>query len=85
MSHLIFICSGNWKLKNEYGKPEQELMIEQLRNGPKTTAKLSGDEMMRMLYKSQVSLEIDYAKEFKSLWVTNALDGSEDYLVSKMV
>ena len=60
-------------------------MIEQLRNDPKTTAKLSGDEMMRMLYKSQVSLEIDYAKEFKSLWVTNALDGSEDYLVSKMV
>ena len=60
-------------------------MIEQLRIDPKTTAKPSRDEMMRMLYKSQVSLEIDCAKEFKSLWVTNALDGSEDYLVSKMV
>ena len=34
-----------------------------------------------MLYESLLSLEKDYAKEFKSLWVTNALDGSEDYLV----
>ena len=35
--------------------------------------------------KSHVSLEKDYTKEFKSLWVTNALDGSEDYLVSERV
>ena len=38
-----------------------------------------------MAYESLVSLEKDYAKEFKSLWVTNALDGSEDYLVSERV
>ena len=73
------------KLKNEYRKREQELMIEQLRNDPKTIPKPSRDEMMRMLYESHVSLEKDYAKEFKGLWVTNALDGSEDYLVSERV
>ena len=73
------------KLKNEYRKREQELMIEQLRNDPKTIPKPSRDEMMRLLYESHVSLEKDYAKEFKSLWVTNALDGSEDYLVSQRV
>ena len=60
-------------------------MIEQLRNDPKTIPKPSRDEMMRLLYESHVSLEKDYAKEFKSLWVTNALDGSEDYLVSQRV
>ena len=41
--------------------------------------------MIRMLYESNVSLEKDYAKEFKSLWVTNVSDGSENYLVSERV
>ena len=60
-------------------------MIEQLRNDPKTIPKPSRVKMMRMLYESHVSLEKDYAKESKSLWVTNALDGREDYLVSERV
>ena len=38
------------KLRNEYRKREQELMIEQLRSDPKTVPKPSRDEMMRMLY-----------------------------------
>ena len=38
------------KLKNEYRKREQELMIEQLRSDPKTVPKPSRDEMMRMPY-----------------------------------
>ena len=70
------------KLKNEYHKREQEIMIEQLCNDSKTIQKPSRDEMMRMLYESHVSLEKDYAKEFKRLRVTNVLDGSEDYSVS---
>ena len=70
------------KLKNEYHKREQEIMIEQLCNDSKTIQKPSRDEMMRMLYESHVSLEKDYAKEFKMLRVTNVLDGSEDYSVS---
>ena len=30
-------------------------------------------------------MEKDYLKEFKTLWVTNALNGSEDYLVSERI
>ena len=73
------------KLKNEYPKGEKELMIEQLHNDPKTIPKPSRDEMMRMLYESHVSLKKYYAKKFKNLWETNALDGSEDYLVFERV
>ena len=40
---------------------------------------------MRMLKKSFGSLEIDVSSRFKALWVTNALDGSEDYLVSERI
>ena len=42
----------------------------------------SRDEMMSMLLKAWESLQIDIKREFKSLFVTNSLDGSEDYLVS---
>ena len=38
-----------------------------------------------MLLESWNSLEIDVTSRFKALWVTNALDGSEDYLVSERV
>ena len=37
---------------------------------------------MRMLLKAWELLDLDTDREFKSLFVTNALDGSEDYLVS---
>ena len=73
------------KLKNKYHKREQEPMIEQLHNVPKTIPKPSRDEMLRVLFESHVSLEKDHAKEFKSFWVTNALDGSENYLISERV
>ena len=73
------------KLKNKYRKREQEPMIEQLHNVPKTIPKPSRDEMLRVLFERHVSLEKDHAKEFKSFWVTNALDGSENYLISERV
>ena len=38
--------------------------------------------MMLMLLQAWGRLEIDTKREFKSLFVTNALAGSEDYLVS---
>ena len=37
---------------------------------------------MRMRLRAWELLDVDTAREFKSLFVTNALDGSEDYLVS---
>ena len=73
------------KLKNKYHKREQEPMIEQLHNVPKTIPKPSRDEMLRVLFERHISLEKDHAKEFKSFWVTNALDGSENYLISERV
>ena len=38
--------------------------------------------MMSILLQAWKTLEFDTKREFKSLFVTNALDGSEDYLVS---
>ena len=38
--------------------------------------------MMSMLLQAWKTLEINTKREFESLFVTNALDGSEDYLVS---
>ena len=38
--------------------------------------------MISMLLQAWQTLEINTEREFKSLFVTNALDGSEDYLVS---
>ena len=58
------------------------LMLEQLNNDPNKIPSPSRDEMMRMLLKAWELLDVDTEREFKSLFVTNALDGSEDYLVS---
>ena len=38
--------------------------------------------MMPMLLQAWKTLEIDTKTEFKSLFVTNALDGSENYIMS---
>ena len=60
-------------------------MIEQLRLDPKKIPQPSRDHIMQMLLESWNSLEIDVTSRFKALWVTNAMDGSEDYLVSERV
>ena len=38
-----------------------------------------------MLSESMESVTIDFPAAYKSLWLTNKLDGSEDYLVSKRI
>ena len=58
-------------------------MIDQLKADPKRIPQPSRDDMMQMLKKSFDSLEIDVASRFKALWVTNALDGSEDFCFRK--
>ena len=70
-------------LKAKYRELEQLLMIDQLKANPKKIPQPSRDDMMRMLSESFEAVEIDVVTHFKSLWVTNALDGSEDYLVSE--
>lgn len=57
-------------------------MLEQLKKDPNKTTSLSRNEMMHMLLRSWELLQIDTQREFKSLFVTNALDGSEDCSLS---
>ena len=68
-------------LKKNYREFEMELMLKKLTEEPGKIPAPSCDEM-NMLLKAWDMLDIDTAKEFKKLFVTNALDGSEDYLVS---
>ena len=71
-----------YNLKKHYREFEMNLMLEQLNNDPDKIPSLSRDEMMRMLLKAWELLDEDTEREFKSLFVTNTLCGSEDYLVS---
>ena len=73
-------CQHN--LKKHYRGFEIHLTLEQLNNDPNKIPSPSWDEMMHMLLKAWELLDVDTEREFKSLFVTNALDGSEDYLVS---
>ena len=74
--------SCHYNLKKHYRELEINLMLEQLNNDPNKIPSPSRDEMMRMLLKAWELLHVDTEREFKSLFVINALDGSEDYLVS---
>ena len=72
-------CHHNLRKHRE---SELNLMLKQLNNDPNKIPSPSRDEMMRMLLKAWELLDVDTGREFKSLFVTNALDGSEDYLAS---
>lgn len=52
-------------------------MLEQLRVDPKKISQPSRDNISRELY----FFKTDVINNFKAPWVTNALDGSENYLV----
>ena len=69
-------------LKASYREKEMELMHQQLRHDRNKIPSPSRDEMMSMLCEAWDGLEINFAHRYKALWVTNALDGSEDQLVS---
>ena len=75
----------HWPLKEKYWALEQQLRIDQLKADPKRIPQPFQDDMVQMLKKSFDSLEIDVASRFKALWVTNVLDGSEDYLLSERI
>ena len=69
-------------LKAYYREEEMKLVLEQLQGNPNKIPSPSRNEIMAMLIRSWKKLDINVGKAFKSLFVTNALDGSEDYLVS---
>ena len=68
-------------LKAAYREREQSLMLEKLKKEPNKIPKPERNEMIEMIVSSLASLNVDFQRAFKSLFVTNALDGSEDYLV----
>ena len=67
-------CHHNLKKHREF---EMNLMLEQLNNDPNKIPSPSRDEMMRMLLKAWELLDVDAEREFKTLFVTNALDGQK--------
>ena len=72
-------------LKRHYRDLEMKLMQEQLENDPIEIPSPSRNGMISMLLQAWETFEIDTQREFKSLFLTNALDGSEDYLVSDIL
>ena len=69
-------------LKGQYRDLEMKLVLEQLEKNLTKIPSPSRNEMMSILLASWEKLHIDSEKEFKSLFVSNALDDSEEYLVS---
>ena len=57
-------------LKAKYWDQEQSLMIDELGPNPKKVPQPKRDYMKRMLIESLKYLEIDFANDFKALWVT---------------
>ena len=60
---------------------EMKLILEQLEKDPIKIPSPLRNEMMSMFLQAWETLECDTKREFKSLFVTNTLDWSEDYLV----
>ena len=57
-------------------------MLEKLTKDLKKVPAPDRGEMMSLLVESEKAVELDANTAFKSVWVTNCLDGSEDYLVN---
>ena len=60
-------------------------MLEKLTKDPKKVPAPDRGEMMSLLVESEKAVELDANTAFKSVWVTNCLDGSEDYLVNDKI
>ena len=60
-------------------------MLEKLTKDPKKVPAPDRGKMMSLLVKSEKAVELDANAAFKSVWVTNCLDGSEDYLVNDKI
>ena len=60
-------------------------MINQLQSDPKKIPQPTRDDMMRMLVKSLRNINVDIPTCYKALWLTSALDGSENYFVSDKI
>ena len=70
------------KLKANYRDLEMELMMKKLQPDKKKVPSPTREEIINMAVKDSRKVDISFTEVFKELFVTNKLDGSEDYLVS---
>ena len=69
-------------LHSGYRKKEPQLMLQKLSRHPQKVPAPNCNGMMKMLKESMETVKFHYKK---SLWVMNALNGSEDFLVSDKI
>ena len=67
-------------LIKKYRELKQELMIVQLSSDPTKIPQASRNKMMRMIVKSNNSIDVYNPARYEALWITNKLDGSENHL-----
>ena len=70
------------RLKAFCREEEMNLMLKMLEADKSKIPSPSRDNMIKMLLSSWDAITTDFSQVFKKLFVTNKLDGSEDYLVS---
>ena len=69
-------------LKNAYREKEASLMVETLSDEKTKVPAPTREGMTKILISAWGKLRVDFSAALKYLFVTTALDGSEDYLVS---
>ena len=62
-----------------------KLMLEKLREKPKAIPAPERDDMILRICEAMKNSPVDNVKAFKSLGLTNALDGSEDWMISDKI
>ena len=82
VTYKLMILNMHWPLKQNYHRHEQELMIKKLREDPTKIPTVGRNEIMNLTIESWNELKVDVEARYKSLWLTNALDGTEDSLTS---
>ena len=70
------------KFKSYYRNLEMELMLEKLQVERNKVPTPTREEMVNMTVKAAKKIDVNFSEVFKQLFVTNDLNGSEDYLVS---
>ena len=72
-------------LKAEYRKIEMEEMLNKLKGDRDKIPSTSRDDIINWVIEACKRVDFDKERAFKSLFVTNALNGEEDYLVSDRI
>ena len=69
-------------LKTLYRAKEQKFLARKLLENSEQDLSMSHEEMMQLFMEAYEECEVDHATAFKTSWLSNAIDGSEDHLVS---